>query len=351
MKPIGESNELDCLRLLVAGLVGVNPVTGVPVYSFPFPPLTPPAVTQLIFHVQPGGAVVNVPFTQQPVIWAADSGGNPVASFTGQISIEVFSGIGTLSGTTTISCVAGVASFTDLALDATGNFVLRGFKPDLSLHVDSASFTVTAPASGFTLLANTSKAGGLTTVTTDAIDTRGANLIVVAIAQNNPVTGTLTDSAGNIGWTELTQSVQASVITSFFYFYNPTTSAAHTFTFAGSLVAASIAVVALSGSASSPVDQQNGSTVGASSTIQAGSITPVQDAELILFVNGGNNPSGTPTVDSGFTRLETQFFGGGSHYAIDLCILVPGAITAYNPTLTYSGATFSAARIASFKHA
>ncbi len=95
MKPIGEANELDCYRLLVAGLVGVNPTTGLPNFSFPATSGVGPVVTQLIFHTQPGSSVAGSPFGQQPVVYAADSGGNPVASFTGNVTVALASPIET----------------------------------------------------------------------------------------------------------------------------------------------------------------------------------------------------------------------------------------------------------------
>ncbi len=100
------------------------------------------SVTQLIFHVQPDGAVAGAQFTQQPVVYAADSDGNPVASFTGNIDMMISSGPGgaTLSGTTTVPCIAGVATFTNLSLDTAGEFTL-GASGDM-FAVQSDSFFV-----------------------------------------------------------------------------------------------------------------------------------------------------------------------------------------------------------------
>lgn len=98
------------------------------------------SVTQLIFHVQPGGAVAGSPFTQQPVVYAADGGGTPVASFTGNITISKQSGTGALSGTLIVACVAGVATFTNISFNTAGDVVLHA--TDGTHTVNSDSFTV-----------------------------------------------------------------------------------------------------------------------------------------------------------------------------------------------------------------
>ena len=93
------------------------------------------------FFVQPGGAVAGVPFTQQPVVRLLDQHENPMLDFTGPVEMSISSGTGTLSGTTTVNAVAGVATFTDLELDLAGDFSLNasidafGLGSDI-FHVD-----------------------------------------------------------------------------------------------------------------------------------------------------------------------------------------------------------------------
>ncbi|MBI1723711.1 MAG: hemagglutinin, partial [Gemmatimonadetes bacterium] len=78
--------------------------------------------SQLRFVTQPGGAAGGTPFTTQPTVELLDAGGNRVTVSTASVSIALGSNpnSGTLSGTVTVSAVAGLASFTDLAIDRSG---------------------------------------------------------------------------------------------------------------------------------------------------------------------------------------------------------------------------------------
>ncbi len=100
----------------------------------------PNPVSQLIFHVQPSNVATNTNISPAVVVYAADGMGSPVAGFTGNITMSVHSGTGTLSGTLVIPCVAGVATFSDLQLDTAGAFTLHA--TDGTHTVDSASFDV-----------------------------------------------------------------------------------------------------------------------------------------------------------------------------------------------------------------
>jgi hypothetical protein len=85
-----------------------------------------PAATRLAFTVQPS---TTLPLTtiQPPVqVTALDAVGNPATSFNGLVTIAIANngGVamrGTLSGTTTVTAVNGVATFSDLSIDQPGN--------------------------------------------------------------------------------------------------------------------------------------------------------------------------------------------------------------------------------------
>lgn len=77
----------------------------------------------------------------QPKININDSAGSLVRIATNSVTVAVQSGTATLSGTTTVAAVAGVATFTDLVLTGSGNVTLRFTSSGLTL-VDSSSFTV-----------------------------------------------------------------------------------------------------------------------------------------------------------------------------------------------------------------
>jgi hypothetical protein len=77
----------------------------------------------------------------QPKININDSAGSVVRIATNSVSVAVISGTATLSGTTTVTAVEGVATFTDLILTGSGAVTLRFTSSGLT-QVDSSSFTV-----------------------------------------------------------------------------------------------------------------------------------------------------------------------------------------------------------------
>lgn len=78
--------------------------------------VTPGAPSQLGVRTQPGGAAVAIPFTAQPVVEIRDAAGNTVTSSVVAVDVAVATGGGTLSGTSTATAVAGVATFSGLTL-------------------------------------------------------------------------------------------------------------------------------------------------------------------------------------------------------------------------------------------
>jgi hypothetical protein len=101
--------------------------------------LTAGAATQLSITTQPGNATVNVPFGTQPVIQVRDSGGNPVAQALVFVTAQVHSGPGSLGGFTSVATNgSGVASFSNLSLNATGTHVLRFVSGSLVMAVSNA---------------------------------------------------------------------------------------------------------------------------------------------------------------------------------------------------------------------
>src|SRR5204863_7643307 len=92
-----------------------------PVTSAPFD-ITPGAATQLAFTAQPTNTVAGAVISPAVQVTALDPAGNPVPSFTGDVTVALGnnSGGGTLGGTTTVAAVNGVASFLALTADKTG---------------------------------------------------------------------------------------------------------------------------------------------------------------------------------------------------------------------------------------
>src|SRR5213078_4290574 len=84
--------------------------------------ITPGTATQLAFIVQPSNTVAGAAINPAVEVTALDPAGNPAPSFTGSVTVALGSNPGgsTLSGTTTVAAVNGVASFSPLTLDKTG---------------------------------------------------------------------------------------------------------------------------------------------------------------------------------------------------------------------------------------
>lgn len=192
-----------------------------------------------------------------------------------------------------------------------------------------------------------------TSITTPAIDTTGADLIVIAVSDYiaAPISA-ISDSKSNT-WTKLASSSTSVTRNTLYYCQNPTVGSGHTFTASGggNAVYPGIAVQAWAGSTSAPFDQQNGATVDPGTTLNTGSITPGFANELVIASVGGNSGTEVWSIGSSFTISDQTPAVGGSGIGIGMAYLVQGSATAVNPQWTSSTSTDMAARIASFKAA
>lgn len=179
-------------NLKITGLVGVRTLQFT---AFSYTTIVSSNVTVAVgaankasITTQPGSAADGVAFTVQPVIQIQDISGNNVSSTVNVVATKA-TGPGTLSGTTTVACVGGVATFTNLALTGTGGYTLT-FTPTALTATTSASFTVGASSPIYP-----NRPANYTTVITDydfptAIPTGGGGTIPdgsgwVAVNSNN----------------------------------------------------------------------------------------------------------------------------------------------------------------------
>ena len=187
------------------------------------------------------------------------------------------------------------------------------------------------------LVANTFKQSSDTNaVTTDAIDTTGATLLVVAISGTSAAgTRTLTDSKSNT-WTQGAQSNNAFSQIVIFYATNPSSvGSGHTFTAGAAGTYPMAMVLAFSGTDTSQARDQQNSAGATSTTLQPGSVTPGQNGEvLVTALNGGFNGATTYSIDSGFTLTDQAGFLGGKAYGGAIAYLIQGTAAAINPTWT-----------------
>jgi hypothetical protein len=195
------------------------------------------------------------------------------------------------------------------------------------------------------LIAKTSASGNGVTVTTTAIDTTGANAIILAISAGGGTGSTPTDSKGNT-YVGLTQYQNGSFV-QIWYCQNPTVGSGHTFTEnAGGGSFPAIAVMAWSDmSVSSLYDGQENGAGGTSGA--TGSITPTVDNCLIVSALTMQDTVDSFAINNGFTVQEHIPLIGGVSYGIGLATLEQGAAAAISATWT-AGAMRGAA-IASFR--
>lgn len=125
---------------------------------------------------QPIGGANATALSTQPVVQVVDGSGNAIASFTSNVVATIASGTGTLSGTTTVAAVAGVATFTNLVITGTaGAFTLR-FTPAGLTAVTSNTLTFTAGAASGYLVSSSSNspaAGSAVTISAQLSDVSG----------------------------------------------------------------------------------------------------------------------------------------------------------------------------------
>ncbi len=204
----------------------------------------------------------------------------------------------------------------------------------------------------YSLISHTMKSNDgidFTQVTTDPIDTNGANLIVLT-ASYYSLGGQsgIFDNQGNTYIQITTTTGAGGSGNSLYYCFNPNTNASHTFGANGATNYPSIGVQAWSGSVSSPLDQNNNGGSGNSTTVSPGNVTPTEDNELI--VTGLTvNLNSVSSIDSGFTISDSINASTGV-FSTGMAYLVQTSASSENPTWTYSStADQGVATIATFK--
>src|SRR5207247_1333305 len=143
--------------------------------------ITAGVATQLVFGTQPSTTVANRLITPAVKVRALDALGNLVPSFAGSVTVALGTNPGgaTVSGTTPVTAVGGVATFSDLSINKTGT-----------------GYTLTASASGFAPV--TSTAFDITPGTaTQLAFTPQPSTTVAGAAISPAVQVTALDPAGN----------------------------------------------------------------------------------------------------------------------------------------------------------
>ena len=197
--------------------------------------------------------------------------------------------------------------------------------PGTPQAASTSGLTMTVTGSAIVLIAHT----GTNVVPTGAIDSTGANLLVVVVG-NYGSSGGVTDNKGNVF--SLAYSVSDGNYLRFYYSYNPVVGPGHNFT--SSSPYCSVVAMAFSGAAGIGLDKFSQSLSHANN-VQPGSITPSMDGELLVTACSGDGlvwPSASIS-GSGFTTvLENIAYAGGNGEPLVVSCIVQGAAAPANPT-------------------
>ena len=170
--------------------------------------VTGPA-TQLAFSQQPGNTITGNGITPAITVTVKDASGNTVTTSTAAITLGIMSnpGGGTLSGTTTVNAVNGVATFSGLSINKIGNsYTLIATSGSLT-QVISNVFNITAGAATKLAFnqqpANTSAGATITPAVTVTVQDAGGNTVTSSSASITIAIGTNPGSGSLSGTTTI----------------------------------------------------------------------------------------------------------------------------------------------------
>ena len=161
-----------------------------------------PVATRLVFGQQPTNEQAGTTISPAITVRAVDNGGATITSFTGNVTLAIATNPagGTLSGTTTVAAVAGVATFSNVRINQAGaGYTLAASAAGLT-GATSSAFSITpgpAAASTSTITAAPTSVpadgSSTSTITVELRDAFGNRLT----SGGNVVT--LSTTAGNLG--------------------------------------------------------------------------------------------------------------------------------------------------------
>lgn len=177
--------------------------------------------------------------------------------------------------------------------------------------------------------------------TTSAIDTTGADLIVLSLTCSHTASAafvaSISDSKGNT-WLNTGGIFQVdgsgNADSTIVYCINPTVGSGHTLTGGGGGILQSMCVAAYSGAAGGLDSVHSGGNSSGSFTVQPGSVTPSQNNSLIIVCGTAVQVGPSLSVNQSFTIRENQPLVAGQTYGSWIMDLIQGTAAAVNPTIT-----------------
>jgi hypothetical protein len=162
--------------------------------------LCAPQPRQLGIATQPGGAESGVAFATQPVVELRSASDALATDAAVAVTATIATGTGTLSGTTTVIAVHGVATFTDLKIAGSGNYTL-GFTAAGLTSATSASFAVVQVVRSLVLTTQPGNSmSGMHVVPAPVVVLRDAAGLTVASA-SDVVTASIASGTGALSGT------------------------------------------------------------------------------------------------------------------------------------------------------
>ncbi|MGP8269123.1 MAG: hypothetical protein ACLQLH_03570 [Terracidiphilus sp.] len=198
------------------------------------------------------------------------------------------------------------------------------------------------------IAATSAYASSASSVTSPAINTTGATLIVVMCGGS----AMASPSAGNSGTADTWNNVgvrgsSTTYYTDIFYAYAPTTSSSQTFHCSGSSGMLWIQVAVYSGTltTSAVLQTSTGQTASGSTSTTPGSITPTQSGEL--FVSAAVNKDTSLSCTNANITGSLSDFGNSTcglyTLATDAASYINSGTTAVNPTWTFTSSSGASA--------
>lgn len=184
------------------------------------------------------------------------------------------------------------------------------------------------------LVSNVSKS---TPGTSAAIDTTGADFIVLLATSTGTINNIPTDSKSN-KYIILGYSGNSTARTMLYGVYAPSVGAGHTFTVAAGTFAA-FCVLALSGTGGFPIYSVIPTNISASAnSLTPGSVTPPVN-NCIVLAGLGYRDTTTVFVTGGFTISDQQPFASGTAVGVAFAYLIQTSAAASNPSFSWTTAS------------
>jgi hypothetical protein len=201
--------------------------------------------------------------------------------------------------------------------------------------------------------------GSGNTGNTPALNTTGADLLIVCVSTLAGNPPTISDNKSNTYTLAVSNTGTVSRSNgAVYYCHSPAVGAGHVATNTASNGGVGvIELIVVSGSAAVPLDvTHSASKVGPATTEAPGSVTPTQSGELcIAFYSIDDDIGSTFSIDSGFTILDHIDVTPGAQFGGVAAYFIQSTAAAINPTLTRSvaigggGGKEDTAEIATFK--